>query len=118
GQRVVVTVSEQYGGRKGANGFVEADVVIASEAEDLHQPCIGDGWSSADHGDRSAVDPNRAGAVAAEDDGVVLGISQHSQKPWARLKERGHREHLALFERFKEKIRVHAYPFGFGHSRP
>ena len=52
---VVAGAAEQVGRRQRAVGLVEADRVLAAEAEDLDQRGVGDRRRAADDGDRAAV---------------------------------------------------------------
>ena len=76
-QRVVARAAEQLGGGQRAIGFVERDHVVAARAEHLDQGGVGDRRRAARDSDRAAIDEDRSGRIAANDDRVVEVIVEH-----------------------------------------
>ena len=76
GEDVVAVAAEQIRGRQRAVGLVQRNRVVAGLAEHLNQGGVGDGRRTAHGCDRTAVDENVTGRVAARDDVVVEGVTE------------------------------------------
>ncbi len=80
GQDVVPGAAEQLRRRQGAVDLADGEGVVAAQAEHLDQRGVGDRRCTADDSDRTAVDQDRAGGVAADGDVVRRRVAGHAQR--------------------------------------
>ena len=69
----------RFAARQRAVRLVEADHVVAAQAEDPDQRGVGDRRRAADDGDRAAVDQDPPGRVAADPDVVGGAVADHGE---------------------------------------
>ena len=81
GEGVVAGAAEEVRLGQGTVALVKGDGVIAGKAEHLDQTRVGDGGCPAPDLHGAAVDQDRAGSVAADDDRIIVGIAEDGQQP-------------------------------------
>jgi hypothetical protein len=76
GERVVAGAAEQHRTRQRADRLVQRDGIVAALSKYRDHARVRDGRRAAAHRHRTVVDADGAGRVAADDDGVLLGIAE------------------------------------------
>jgi hypothetical protein len=99
-QGVVAGAAEELGAGQGAVGLVQADGVVAGQAEDGDARRVGNGRCSAVHPDGAAVHQDPSRRVSTNDNRVVLGVAHDGQQAGRRDEDSGDGRHDALGERF------------------